>query len=73
MSFKPGVVTDASGKLYTNGLAFATREEAQASANELMARWLLVLDTGVVESDEPVNYRFDFQSNANVRIKESEA
>ena len=66
MSFKPGVVTDDTGKLYSDGLAFATREEALASARELMGRWLMVRDTGVIESEEPVNYRFI--DGANVRI-----
>lgn len=58
MNFKPGVVTDDSGKLYTNALVFATREEAQASADELMSRWMLVRSTGVIETEDPVNYRF---------------
>jgi hypothetical protein len=58
MNFKPGVSTDSTGKLYTNALVFATREEAQASADELMGRWMAVIDTGVVETDAPVNYRF---------------
>lgn len=68
MHFKPGVVTDDSGKLYTNALVFATREEAQASADELMSRWMLVRSTGVVETEDPVNYRF--VDGRNVRIEE---
>ena len=46
MNYKPGVSTDASGKLYTNSLVFETREEAQASADELMGRWMAVIATG---------------------------
>lgn len=71
MSYKPGVVTDDSGKLYTNALAFATREEAQASADELMSRWLLVRSTGVIESDEAVNYRFVDGRNVRIIAEES--
>jgi hypothetical protein len=63
MNFKPGVSTDASGKLYTNSLVFGTREEAQASADELMGRWMAVIATGVIETDAPVNYRFVDGSN----------
>lgn len=58
MNYKPGVITDASGKLYTNALVFATREEALASATELMGRWFLVRDVGVIETNDPVNHRF---------------
>lgn len=56
MSFKPSVSTDGGATFNENALAFATREEAEASAKDLMARWLLVTDWRVVESDQPVNY-----------------
>jgi hypothetical protein len=39
-----------------NGLRFATREEAEQSAADLAARWFLVEDYRVDESDDPVNY-----------------
>ena len=58
MSYKPEVVDDNSGKWAGNGLRFATREEAEANVRDLRARWLLVTDTRVVESDDPVNYRW---------------
>lgn len=57
MSFKPSVSTDGGATFNENALAFATREEAELSAKDLMARWLLVTDWRVVESDQPVNYR----------------
>ena len=56
MSFKPSVSTDGGATFNENGLAFATREEAEVSAKDLMARWMLVTDWRVVESDQPVNY-----------------
>jgi len=55
MSFKPQVSTDSSGKFYGNALAFATYEEALASAKDLYERWLLAREYRAVESDEPVN------------------
>lgn len=58
MSFKPEVQTGEPGKFYGNALRFATREEAEANVKDLMNRWFLVTDTRVVESDEPVNYRW---------------
>lgn len=59
-SFKPAVeVINEPGKFHTNNLAFATREEAERSAKDLMARWMLVVEWRVVESDQPVNYRLD--------------
>ena len=57
MSFKPEVRTGTDPKFYDNNLAFATREEAERSARDLMNRWLLVVEWRAVESDEPVNYR----------------
>ena len=58
MSFKPEVIADSSGKFYGNALRFATREEAEANVRDLEMRWLAVRDTRVVESDDPVNYRY---------------
>ena len=56
MSFKPEVSTDGGRTFHQNALAFATREEAETSARDLMARWMLVTDWRAVESDQPVNY-----------------
>lgn len=56
MSFKPEVSTDGGRIFHQNALAFATREEAETSARDLMSRWMLVTDWRAVESDQPVNY-----------------
>lgn len=58
MSWKPEVIADNSGKWSGNGLAFATKEEAEAWATDLSYRWLLVRETRAVESTEPVNYKY---------------
>jgi hypothetical protein len=58
MSYKPEVIADSSGKFYGNALRFATREEAEANVKDLEMRWFAVRDTRVVESDDPVNYRY---------------
>jgi len=58
MSFKPEVQADDTGKWYGNALCFATREEAEAQVTDLMMRWTAVRDTRVVESDDPVKYRY---------------
>ena len=59
-SFKPAVEgVGEPGKFHTNNLAFATHEEAERSAKDLMSRWMLVTNWSVVESDQPVNYRLD--------------
>lgn len=57
MSFKPQVRTRGDTQFNSNNLAFATREEAEASARDLMSRWMLVDEYRVIESDQPVNYR----------------
>ena len=58
MSFKPEVIAGTSGKWCGNALRFATREEAEANVRDLMMRWFAVQETRVVESDDPVNYRY---------------
>ena len=60
MSFKPEVSTDGGRTFHQNALAFATREEAETSARDLMSRWMLVTGWRAVESDQPVNYRLRF-------------
>jgi hypothetical protein len=57
-SYKPEVIADSSGKWTSNGLRFATREEAEQNVVDLMMRWYAVRETRVVESDEPVNYTY---------------
>jgi hypothetical protein len=42
-----------------NGLRFATKAEAEASALELMGRWFMPSDYRVDEVDDAVNYVFD--------------
>lgn len=59
MSWKPEVRTGTDPKFYDNNPAFATREEAERSARDLMNRWMLVVECRAVESDQPVNYRLD--------------
>lgn len=57
-SFKPAVeVMNEPGKFHTNNLAFATSEEAERSAKDLMSRWMLVTNWKVIESDQTVNAR----------------
>lgn len=62
MSFAPEVIADGSGKWNRNALRFATEEEAQGWVDDLRRRWTLVIDTRVVETDDPVNYRFNFDT-----------
>lgn len=55
MSYKPEVFVD--NQWANNNCAFATKKEAEASAFDLMNRWLLVTDYRAVESDQPVNWK----------------
>jgi len=58
VSWKPQVKTGIDPKWYGNALAFATKEEAEANARDLFARWTLCIDHRAVESTEPVNYSY---------------
>ena len=48
--------SDSTTRVY--GCRFETREQADAYVRDLAFRWTLVRQTRVVESEEPVNYRF---------------
>jgi len=54
LSWAPQAITD-SGQWVGNGLRFATKEEAETYVAELS----LVRNTRVVESSDPINYRWD--------------
>ena len=68
MSWKPEVQTGNDEKWYDNSVRFATKEEAEASARDLMNRWLLVVAYRAVESDDPVNYRIDLETYQMVAV-----
>jgi hypothetical protein len=57
-SFAPQVIADDSGKFAGNGLRFATYQEALDNVKDLASRWYLVREIRVVESDDPVNYKY---------------
>jgi hypothetical protein len=57
VSFAPEVIADSSG--WTgNGLRFATFAEADANVRNLYSRWTSVREFRVVESSDPVNYKW---------------
>ena len=59
MSYAPEVIADNSGKWAGNALRFATKEEAESNVRDLANRWFSVRETRVVESADPVNYRWE--------------
>ena len=64
-SWKPEVLVD--GQWSTNGLRFATEQEACGSVMLLRMRWWVPTDGRATESEDPVNYRFE--NNQNVPIE----
>jgi len=56
LSFAPEVIADNSGTWAGNALRFATEAEALIYVEGLARRWLLVRETRVVPSPDPVNY-----------------
>ncbi|MEY9493798.1 hypothetical protein [Bradyrhizobium elkanii] len=56
-SWAPEVIADSTGKWVGNAMRFA-RAEAEANVSALKNRWFAVIETRVVESDDPVNYRW---------------
>jgi hypothetical protein len=72
MSFKPMVRVTGEQKFVGNALRFATREEAESNANDLMMRWLLVEETAVEESSDPVNYKYVDHKLVAVQVEVSD-
>lgn len=59
MSWKPEVQVSGEGdKWLGNALRFATQQEAEDNARNLMGRWMLVTATRATQSDDPVNYKW---------------
>jgi hypothetical protein len=58
MSFKPAIKTRQDKDWVKNGMAFETLYEAMTSARNLEALWTAVIDIAVIESNEPVNYKW---------------
>jgi hypothetical protein len=57
-SYAPQVIADSSGRWSGNALRFATHAEAWANVNDLYARWTLVRDVRVIESDDEPAHTF---------------
>ena len=58
MSYRAEVITNGEDAWVSNRLRFATRQEAVEYIHDLKQRWSWVTATRVVESDDPVNYRY---------------
>ena len=58
MSWRIAFVADNSGHWVTNGMRFATKEEAEANVADLAMPWTMVTDTAVEKCDDPVNHRW---------------
>jgi hypothetical protein len=58
-SWKPEVIADDTGKWIGNGLRFATKEESDANVRDLHDRWTAVRRYRSVESDDPVNAKWN--------------
>jgi hypothetical protein len=57
-SYRPEVIADSSGEWLPNGLRFATKQEAENSAHDLMMRWTAVRECRAAESDDEPNYTY---------------
>lgn len=56
MSWKPQVFVE--NKWAGNALVFATKEEAENNARDLLMRWFVPTDSRAIESEDPVNYQY---------------
>ena len=59
MSWKPEVQVHKDEKWYSNGLRFATKDEAHRSARSLFYRWTQCVEYRASESDDEVTDYLD--------------
>ena len=57
------------GTWSSNGLRFATENEAIEAGKELLSRWMAPSDSRATETPDPVNYRFNFETYRPEPIK----
>lgn len=69
VSWRPEVVVELDGQWTANAQRFATRDEAEAAAHELMMRWTLVRAVKAAPSDDPVNARWDFDKRVALDVE----
>ena len=69
MSWKMEVLVD--GQWSTNSVRFETKKEAEEAGKELLSRWFVPVDSRAAKSEDPVNYRFDFDAYQPVRLEET--
>lgn len=64
MSFK--IEAKVGGEWSTNGLCFATQDEADRYGKALWGAWMLVQKVRTIEVAEPANYRFIGPTNHDI-------
>lgn len=67
MNYKAGFKFKDQGHLSFNALVFATKEECEQYAHDLLMRWYVPTGYEIVETDEKVNYKIT--DNKMVRIE----
>lgn len=60
MSWKTEVFVE--NEWVSNGLRFATKDEAERAGQELLSRWFLPTDSRATESEDPVNWEFPVEA-----------
>ena len=70
MSWKP-YFEFPDGEWATNATAFATKEEAWQSASDRFQRWTMPTGFDARESDEEVNYIYDFEKREERHVSRS--
>ena len=59
MNWKMEVLTSSWN---SNACVYATEKEALEAGRELLGRWFVPTDYRAVESTDPVNYKFNFET-----------
>jgi hypothetical protein len=69
MPWKYGVHETENAAACFNACVYATKTEADAAGRELLSRWFLPHHYSVHQTNDAVNYRFDFSAFRPVRLE----
>lgn len=67
-SYKAEVLALGETSYSSNGLRFATKDEAQLYADDLAMRWSMVDTTRIVEVEGTPNYKWDHSKQTAVSL-----
>ena len=62
MAYKYGMIFNGQAEPSFNAVVLATHDEADDAAREIMSRWFVPTGWEIIETDDAVNYKIDWDN-----------